>query len=386
MIENKNVISSFCFLSMLFLGVGSTLIGAAARNIGLTPFQIGLILSIQNFGFMLAVTVSGALADTYEKPKILFVGSIILAASFLTFYVTDSFFLNLVIMFFIGIGIGSYEGVTDAMLLEMQKGRESIYININHFFVTFGALVITAYLLFLQMNWRKSVTQAAVGVLILAILLAFTRQSSEGTVVEKLSERLRFLRKQKTVLLLFLATICAIGLELCLTGIITTFLMELRGFSQVTSKLGLITFLTGIAAGRLSIGFFVEKARILHLIMLLFALSAVSIGGVLFFDAMELTYTLLFISGGTISAILPLIITLTGIMYKDMSGTVMGIIKLAIPVGGISIPFFLSVISRYASLEFSLLLFPSIALVGFLILFLSRKAFQSNLEHFCARD
>jgi len=131
MIENKNVISGFCFLSMLFLGVGSTLIGAAARNIGLTPFQIGLILSIQNFGFMLAVTVSGALADTYEKPKILFVGSIILAASFLTFYVTDAFFLNLVIMFFIGIGIGSYEGVTDAMLLEMQKGRESIYININ---------------------------------------------------------------------------------------------------------------------------------------------------------------------------------------------------------------------------------------------------------------
>ena len=108
MIENKNVISSFCFVSMLFLGVGSTLIGAAARNIGLTPFQIGLILSIQNFGFMLGVTVSGALADTYEKPKILFVGSIILAASFLTFYVTDSFFLNLVIMFFIGVGIGTH--------------------------------------------------------------------------------------------------------------------------------------------------------------------------------------------------------------------------------------------------------------------------------------
>ena len=177
---------------MLFLGVGSTIIGAAARNIGLTPFQIGLILSIQNFGFMLAVTVSGALADTYEKPKILFFGSIILAISFFTFYLTDSFLLNLTIMFFIGVGMGSYEGVSDAMLLDMQKGRESLYINVNHFFVTFGSLVITGYLLFLQMNWRKSVTQAAFGVFILAILLAFTRQNSAGTVGEKLSERLRF--------------------------------------------------------------------------------------------------------------------------------------------------------------------------------------------------
>ena len=92
---------------MFFLGVGAAIIGAAARNIGLTPFQIGLLIAVQNLGFMLSVIITGALSDTYEKPKLLFFGSLILAVSYFTFYLHNSFILNLFIMFFIGAGIGS---------------------------------------------------------------------------------------------------------------------------------------------------------------------------------------------------------------------------------------------------------------------------------------
>jgi len=60
------------------------------------------------------------------------------------------------IMFMIGAGIGTYEGVTDAMLNNIHPERESMHINIDHFFVAFGSIVITVYLIFLQMNWRNA--------------------------------------------------------------------------------------------------------------------------------------------------------------------------------------------------------------------------------------
>jgi hypothetical protein len=37
LIHNRRAITGASFAAMLFLGVGSSLIGAAARNIGLTP-------------------------------------------------------------------------------------------------------------------------------------------------------------------------------------------------------------------------------------------------------------------------------------------------------------------------------------------------------------
>ena len=58
--SNTKALTASAYLSMLFLGIASTMIGAAARNIGLTPFQIGLFLTIQNVGFMIGVSVAGA--------------------------------------------------------------------------------------------------------------------------------------------------------------------------------------------------------------------------------------------------------------------------------------------------------------------------------------
>jgi predicted MFS family arabinose efflux permease len=362
---------------MFFLGVGVTVIGAAARNIGLTPYQIGLLVAVQNIGLMFSVIVSGALSDSYQKPKILFVGSVVLAISYYTFYLNSSFFLNLLIMFFIGIGIGTYEGVTDPMLLDIHEEREALYINVNHFFVTFGCIAITLYLLYLQMNWRASINQSAFAVALLAIFFVFTELKGSKKAGERLSNRLRFLRQQKIVLILLFATISSVGLELCSISIMTTFLMDLRSLSQVTSKLGLIIFLSGIALGRLFIGFFAKKELIFDLIAFLFGLSAAITVILYFVDAKEFTYVIVFLAGITVSSILPLIIAFAGTIYKDTPGTVLGIIKLGLPIGGIAIPLMLSILSRYYSFKISLLLFPIIALVTFIVLFLCRTEFGS---------
>jgi fucose permease len=153
--------------------------------------------------------------------------------------------------------------------------------------------------------------------------------------------------------------------------------MEVRDFNQVTSKIGLIIFLSGIGTGRILVGIFTKKEQILRNIMLLFALSTIFGIGAYFTDAGNLTYVIVYFTGIATSSMLPLIITLAGLTYKDMSGTVLGIIKIAIAIGGILIPFLFSMISRYVSLKAALGLFPTITFISFLLLLFNRKSFKT---------
>lgn len=371
---NIKALTASAYLSMLFLGMVNALIGAAARNIGLTPFQIGLFLTIQNVGFMIGVLIAGALADSYEKPRILFVGSLVLAVSFFTFYLTGMLWLNLVIMLFIGLGVGSYEGVTDPMLLEMHDENQSLHININHFFVTFGSIFITVYLIFLQMNWRTSLTQAAIAVLLLAVFFAFARLKNKRSQTGDYLERLRILSSERLVVVLFVATMLVVGVEIGTAGIVTTFLMEMHGFTQVTSKIGLLTFMGGIAMGRLLIGFFTRRDQIARYILLLFGLATVFFGLMVTLRLGQWSYITIFLAGLAMSALLPMLITLAGQVYPEMAGTVTGSIKVAIPIGGILIPFMLSLITSRASLQSALLVFPLALLLAFLLLWLELRS------------
>jgi MFS family permease len=374
MIRNTNVLTMSSFSAMFFLGVGSAIIGAASRNIGLSPFQIGLLLASQNIGFILSVITVGSLADSADKARLMFAASLIIAVSFFFFYFRDSFILNLGIMLIIGVGIGGYEGAADAMLLDIHERRESLYISVNHFFVTFGELMIVIYLIFLQMNWRKSMVQSAAAVLVLAIIFGLSRVPPRKLVSESFRQRLAFLGKQRPVLVLFLMASCAVGIELSIIGIITTLLMEFYGFDQVTSKLGLVALLAGIATGRIVLGVLARKSQLLIYILALFLLTSAVLSILLFTTpGTIMAYMLLVISGATISVIFPLIIALAGLKYPEMSGTVMGIIKLGIPVGGIVVPLLLSLLVQATSFTTSLILFPVIGIAGFMLALLHRK-------------
>jgi MFS family permease len=382
MIRIPAVLTGSSYASMFFLGVGTVIIGAAAGNIGLTPYQTGLLVTVQNVGFILAVLVAGALADSTDKARLMSAGSLVLALSFMLYYRWNPYALNLLIMFFVGVGIGTYEGVADAMLLGIHERRQGMYININHFFVTFGCLATTIYLIFLQMDWRRSMVQSAAAVLALAIVFLFSRAGAGRTGTARLGERLRYLRTQSIMAVFFVLAIFAVGIELGVMGLLTTFLLGLRGYDQVSSKIGLVLFLGGIAAGRVVLGLLSGRLRIPGLVTVLFAAAAVT-SGIVFFIPMTPVGTgvMLVLYGMTVSSLLPLLITMTGTLFKDMSGTALGIVKLGIPIGGIVVPFILSVISRWGSFRVSLGIFPLLAIAGFILLTAWRATIQARLHN-----
>ncbi|MBE7550722.1 MAG: MFS transporter [Anaerolineales bacterium] len=369
MIKNVKAITLSSYLAMFFLGVGTSLLGAAARNIGLSAVEIGLLVAVQNVGFIGSVLIAGALADNHDKTKILLVGSLLLAFSFFAFYASPLFWVNLGLMLVFGTGMGVYEGVTDAMLLELHPHRAGLHINVNHFFVTFGSVMIAAYLLFLQMNWRQSVIQSGLIILLLAVFFGLAKLKNRPKQAERLGARLHLLSRDRRVVALAIVTILATGVEIGAISLLTTFLVELRGFSPVTANIGLIIFLVGVAAGRLLIGFVTRRGHIVSSLLTLVGLAVLFFSGLLFLDLGQWIYPAIFLAGLALSAILPLIITLTGLLYQEMAGTAMGVIKTAIPVGGIVLPFLISVVTQYGSFQLSLALFPLAFLLAFGVLF-----------------
>ncbi|MCK6629963.1 MAG: MFS transporter [Anaerolineae bacterium] len=376
MINNIKAITFSSYLAMFFLGVGASIIGAAAQNIGLSPAQIGLLIAVQNVGFMLSVFVAGTLADSYEKPKILLVGSLMLAVSFFTFFLSELFWVNLLLMLLFGAGMGVYEGVADAMVLQLHPQRASLHINVNHFFVTFGSIMIAAYLLALQMNWRQSVIQAGAVVLLLALFFGLARLKNRGGRTESYRERLNLIGRDRRIVALVIVTILAVGVEIGSINILTTFLAQLRGFSETASKVGLIVLLVGIAAGRLLVGLLTHKKRLAASLLGLLGLSGIFFGGLFFLPLDNWLYPAIFLAGLSLSAILPLIITLAGLLYPGMAGTALGVIKTALPIGGILLPFLMSLVAEYGSFQLSLLLFPLACLLAFAVLFWEIKPHQ----------
>jgi fucose permease len=278
------------------------------------------------------------------------------------------------------VGIGTYEGVTDAMLMDLHAKRVSFHINVNHFFVTLGSIVIAVYLTYLQMNWRISVVQSGIIVLLLAVFFAMTRLKVKQKTNEPYLDRLKILTRDRIVIVFFLLAVLIVGVEAGTIGILTTFLMDLREFTQVTSKVGLTVFLVGVASGRLFVGFFSRREQIVTYLLTLFSLSFVFFSILYFVNLGSASYLLIYLAGVAISALLPLVLTLGGLLYPEIAGTVLGTIKIAIPIGGILTPFLMSIIARSTSFQTSLLVFPVSFLVGLLLLLWVAQPIKSGLQ------
>ena len=222
--------------------------------------------------------------------------------------------------------------------------------------------------------------QSGIIVLLLAIFFALARLRVKRKTSEPYLDRLRILTRDRIIIVLFILALLIIGVEVGTIGILTTYLMELREFTQVTSKVGLIVFLIGIASGRMFVGLFSRREQIISYLLTLFALSFVFFSIFYFVSLGQWSYLFIYLAGVATSALLPLVLTLGGLLYPEIAGTVLGTIKIAIAIGGILTPFVMSLIAQSASFQISLLVFPVSFLLGFLLLLWGAQPIKSGLQ------
>lgn len=362
--KNVKAITATCYLSMLFLGASISLVGAAAPNIGLSAEQIGFLVAAQNVGFMASVFTTGTLSDTRNKARLLMAGSVILALGLLAFYVTELFWVNLIVIVLIGVGTATYEGVTDPLLVDIHGARASAHINVNHFFVNFGSALITLYLIFLQADWRRSAVQAGLAVLAIAVLYGFIRVEAKRKSAGPYVDRIRAVLRDRDVLVLAAAAVACVGVELGSIGVLATFLIELRGFTHVTSKIALVVFLLGMALGRLLVGLLMRRGNPTHAAIGFFVLSIPAFFALYIIPMDGLVYPVIALGGLTLSALYPLLLALAGALHPETTGSAMAVLKLSAGLGGFIVPSLMSLITRAASLQAAMAVYPAACVLG----------------------
>ncbi|MFW6291900.1 MAG: MFS transporter [Spirochaetota bacterium] len=363
-ISSTRVATGSSFLSMFFLGVGVAIVGATARAVGLSPSEIGYLIAAQNVGFGIAVVAGGALSDLYRKPVILTTGLIMLAISFAFLYRSDSLAVNLAVMLLMGAGMGAAEAVTDALLLEMHSRNESGLVTMNHFFVSIGSVVITLYLMALELDWSASLGQVAIALGLLALLVAFLRPPGHVGNASSGGQIFRELTADWGIVLLFLSGVGAIGLGVGSAGVITTFTTELRSVDASHAQVILAVFLVGLAAGRILVGL-LGKGRSPGRMAVIAATGAL-LFSVAFYLIPLPTAVLLPLAaalGLTVAPLLPLTIATAGLRYRHVAGSAMGLVKLSIPVGGIVIPGLIGIMSDVVTFAAALYLIPASAIL-----------------------
>lgn len=368
MIRNPRAITAASFASMFFLGVGFSIIGAAARNLGLTPTEIGILLAAQNVGFGVSVAVSGALADTHSKPVILAVGSAITALAFFLFFTTPVFWINALVMVLVGVGTGTFEGVADAMLFDLHERRAATFVNANHLFVTIGSALIAVYLIFLSLQWRTALVQAGLAVAVLAVIFALVRMKRARGTGATFGQKIAAIGRSRLILVLFLAIMLSAGVESAAIGLISTYLADLRAFAPLAAQLGLIAMYGGMIAGRVIIGALVRPERLRGMMLVLFALSVISFGLLFLVDLGPLTWVMAVLAGGSLSAQLPLILSYAGLAHREMTGAVLGAVKTGIPIGGVVIPLLVTTFTATGSFAAALWVLPLGLLTGLILL------------------
>lgn len=363
------------FASMFLLGVGLAVIGGAAPALGLSATEVNLLLTFENAGFVVAMLIFGSLADVRSRPAMMIVACLIIAPGFFFLYRTDAFLVNALIMIAIGAGMGGFEGISDPMLFELYGRRRNLAISINHLSVTLGSLLITVYLIFLQLDWRRSMVQAAVAAIVIGAIFALSPLPAHPT-AKHLSpgDRLRIIGRDPYAAIMFVTMICGYGMQAASIGIVPTYLVQLRGFDNVAANLGLVTFIGGIAIGRIVIGSLTREKHLVRNLRLLFAAATVTMGIIYFVDLGSFVYIPLFIGGLSVSSLLPFIVTFTGAAYESVAGTAIAAVKIAIPAGGMVVPFVMSILAETFGFQISLLVPPLAGLAGSLLLARANRA------------
>ena len=108
--------------------------------------------------------------------------------------------------------------------------------------------------------------------------------------------------------------------------------------------------------------------RVLRTVTVLFGSAAALLAVLYFVPLGVLTYVVVFLAGFAMSALLPLMLSYAGSRFREMSGTVMGTLKVAIPIGGALLPFVMSLMTGISSFQAALLVYPLAMLAGFLLL------------------
>jgi FHS family glucose/mannose:H+ symporter-like MFS transporter len=384
MVHKKGLITFGAFISMSFIGMSRTFLGTALPAIrssfDLNILQAGTLTALLQLGFSIAVLVGGPISDIFKKQSVLLLGCLLIGINLILFGFSEWFWINLFGITLIGIGGGLIESSSNPLLIQFFPGRESMVLNLHHFFFALGSLtgpLIMGAVLVRAIPWQWA--YAGFGLFALSIFLFLLLQKSSASRKKSSFEtkQIKSLLGEKTFLLLFFVTFFNSGVQNGITFWMVTFLKDVKGLPISLASYSLFTFFACLALGRLFSSYLItrfhETTYLLGLLLLLliglfFAISSPGKWSIPFFA----------LCGFGHSGVFPSLLGMTGKIYSKLPGTAMGILAAGGGLGSVVIPWLMSLVSQMTTLNsgflsFEIFVILCILLMGILVKDLKKR-------------
>lgn len=330
----------FGFVSFLAFGLVLVLVGAnqayLEAELGLSLAQSGLLTSALALGVGVGVVGAGPLFDRYPRRPLFAVSMLMAAAALLGASADMSFSRWLVQLALTGIGIGVYDTLLNATVVEKYGARSARPMSVIHAAATLGAVggpPLVALLANADVHWIRSFHAAGVAHVVLAAGALFVplaphpgRHEADGGLGGVLTP---------TLLPLALIAFAYVGIEAAMTVFAVPYAGAL-GLPATRGQIGISSFWLGLFVGRLGI---LLLSRNLDARILLYSGGAGALLLVLagLFPAAP-PEAVFFAVGVALGCVYPVMITLTGLAFPRARGTAAGLAAGAGSLGGFAIP------------------------------------------------
>ena len=357
------MISSGAFVSMSFLGMSRTFLGTAfpaiRSSLDLTILQAGTLTALLQLGFTTAVFIGGPISDIIKKSSILMLGCLLMGASLILFGFSDWFWLSLIGITFIGIGGGMIESSSNPLLIQLFPGRESMVMNLHHFFFAMGSLggpLIIGAALSESIPWQWGYMGFGFFVLIVFLFIFFQKASAPPKRGGFDMRPIGRLMTDKTFLSLFFITFINSGTQNGICFWMVTFLKETKDLPIALAGASLSLFFVCVAVGRLFSSGLITRFHETKYLVFLFSFLFVSL---LFSILAPGRWAILFFAlcGLAHSGIYPSLLAMTGKIYREAPGAAMGILTTGGGLGSIFLPWLMSFVSQLTNLQYGFLTF-----------------------------
>ncbi|HYF75335.1 MAG TPA: MFS transporter [Candidatus Nitrosocosmicus sp.] len=383
---NNKITTYLCFgilfLFSVVLTMMSPLLPYIAQSFELDITQSGAIFSANFIGFIIFTLAGGIIADRFNKKRVIFIALTGISISLGLLPLSKSFYAICIATAFIGGFGGVIESLVSAWIGDLNRERQSFYINLSGVFFGLGALLgplAVGVALSAGVNWSVCYYFTGGLALLLAAAAWFGKADEAGTSAGINTAGIKAIFSNSRFLLACLCMLLYTGSEIGSWGWMCTFLKDNMEFSILKSSAALGLFWAAMTVGRLIFGFMTLRFDTRDLII---ALSGTSAAITLFSGLVQVemaVWIVVVLMGISYSAQWNLILAFGGECSKSSTGTAFAVLVASGGLGGMVIPYAMGLLAKGFGMRMAMSS-PAILLLIVALVFIRIKSIASNSQ------
>lgn len=341
------------FMAFFLFGVidvlkGSTL-SAVLEETGFSYSIGGFIVMAAYFGFVISSLVTGFISDRTGKKFIVILATLFFLAGIGSYSTADGVPLFIAAFFLIGFGCGSAELGANYIIIDVQRKKQGLYLNLLTAFYGLGSMTAPLYareMFRAGLTWREVYRYSLIMPFLLLVYFLVARYPrTDDAPPSRLDLRSLGEIFAGPMWWIYLLCLSYVGAEVVVATWLVEYMKVNAGLPIEAGNFRLAAYFAGIMAGRFAGGFFVDRVGYVRSMMAAVVLSMVCILlGV--FGPPSLSF-LLPASGLFLSIILPTATALVSSMSLKNMGAVLGLFFCFVGLGGMLGPWLAGLVNDW---------------------------------------